>query len=60
METRLCSDDSYIVEAHSAAVAMEPTRKGVAIFPTSGGTGTATGYINITIPSSMLALTVEQ
>ena len=32
----------YIVQLHSAALAMEPTWKGVALFPTSGSIGIGT------------------
>ena len=33
-KTRPCSDDSYIVQPHSVALAMEHTRKSLAKFPT--------------------------
>ena len=33
----------YIVQPHSAALAVEPTCKGVALYPTSGSIGIRTG-----------------
>ena len=36
----------YIVQPHSAALAMEPTSKGAALFPTSGNIGIGSGQGN--------------